>query len=205
MTTCWFYLCPQSVWKYAVKLLLHVISFPLLTTSAELCYSNFLDTWRSCCTWLLIHCSVPAQWHSFWLSPSRFPPTLSPQHNHYFILLSPFTFTCPLFGVSSLALSCLIQYFSPVCHQVLLSGCNSLETLIAANLLLFCRHLDTFLCMGKGALKLSEKTRLELSTCEGRHDEQSKLHPDLNSCVWVGSRFVLGFKYSERLLKPAQL
>lgn len=41
------------------------------------------------------------------------------------------------------------------------------------DLLVFCGHLDTFLCMGKGPLKLSEKSRLELSACEGKHDGQS--------------------------------
>lgn len=72
------FVCPCSLWKYAHKLLLHMIPLPLLTASARLCYSYFLDTWRSSCTWLLIHCSVPAQWHTFWLSPSHSPPTLSP-------------------------------------------------------------------------------------------------------------------------------
>lgn len=84
------FVCPQSFRKYAHKLLLHMIYLPLLTTSAQLYYSHFLDTWRSCCTWLLIHCSVLAQWHTFWLCPSLCPPTLSPLPRTVAISL-----TCP--------------------------------------------------------------------------------------------------------------
>jgi len=50
---------------------------------------------------------------------------------------------------------------------------GSLMLLRGNYLLVFCRHLDTFLCMGKGPLKLREKSRLELSACEGKHGGQS--------------------------------
>lgn len=49
---------------------------------------------------------------------------------------------------------------------------GNLMLLRGNDLLVFCGHLDTFLCMGKGPLKLSEKSRLELSACEGKHDGQ---------------------------------
>lgn len=169
------------------------------------CYSNFLETWRSCCTWLLIHCSVPAQWHSFWLSPSRSPPTLSPlPSSHYFIHLSPFTFTWPLFGVSSLVLSCLMQHFSPVPPSTLIwlqlfrnTDCGKLVAILQTPW-----HLPV---QGKGNIeaKWENQTRTVCLWRQARRAEQ--LHPDLNSHVWEGLRFVLGFKYSKRLLKTPQL
>lgn len=176
-----------------MKLLLHMISFPLLTTSAKLCYSNFLDTWRSCCTWLLIHCSVPAQWHSFWLSLSRSPPTLSPQHSHYFILLSPFTFTWPLFGVSSLVLSCLMQHFSPVPPSTLIwlqlfrnTDCCKLVAVLQTPW-----HPPVH---GKGNIKAKWENQTRAVCLWRQTPWAEQLHPDLNSQVWEGLRFVLGFK-----------
>lgn len=82
---------------------------------------------------------------------------------------------------------------------------GSLMLLRGSGLLVFCRHGDTSLEMGKGPLKLSEKSRLEPSACEGKHNGQNSFILTWSSCGQERLRFVLGFNYSERLLKTIQL
>lgn len=51
---------------------------------------------------------------------------------------------------------------------------ESLMLLRGNDLLVFCRHLDNFLCVRRGPWELSEKSRLELSACGW-----AELHPDI--------------------------